>query len=71
MKVEDITPSKFMCGIGACPAIFKTEHDTYVVIGRRLDGRWPAALQHRVGPEETLVEVPKELLDALLNKHRE
>ena len=63
MKLTDLTPEKYRsCAIAACPALFRTDRGTYVVIGKVLDdGVVPAG---RVGPGEIAVELPAELIDA-------
>lgn len=64
MKLTEITPKQLQCGIGACPAIFETDHGTYVLIGRNLADVLPNELKGRVGTHETVIEIPKELLAA-------
>lgn len=63
VKLTDLTPDKYRsCAIAACPAVFKTDRGTYVVIGKVLDdGVVP---EGRVGPGEIAVELPGDLLDA-------
>jgi hypothetical protein len=62
MKLTEITPKQFQCGIGACRAIFKTDNETYIIIGRNLTNDLPPELTGRIAPHETAIEVPKELL---------
>jgi len=62
VKLTDLTPSKFRsCAIAACPALFKTDRGTYVVIGKVIDSA--TVPEGRVGPGEIVVELPAELLD--------
>ena len=63
MKLTDLTPEKYRsCAIAACPALFRTDRGTYVVIGKVLDdGVVPAG---RAGPGEIAVELPAGLIDA-------
>jgi hypothetical protein len=65
MKLKDITPKKFSCGIGACPAIFKTAEGRYVVIGKRLPADASPDLAGRIAPGEAAVEIPAGLMRAL------
>ncbi len=59
MKVTDITPAMHFCGIGLCPAVYKTDRGTVLVVGkRRKPNECSADLDGRVGPDEELVEIP-------------
>ena len=59
MKVTDITPAAHFCGIGMCSAVYKTDHETLLVVGkRRKPSECSADLDDRVGPDEGLVEIP-------------
>ena len=63
MKLTDLTPEKYRsCAIAACPALFRTDRGTYVVIGTVLGD--DVVPEGRVGPGEIAVELPAELLDA-------
>jgi len=65
MKLTDITPKSFDCGIGGCPALFETGHGTYVLIGKRLSGGDAQQLAARTGSDEIAIEIPGELLSNL------
>lgn len=61
--VEDLTPEPLQCGISnACPAIFKTNKGSYALIGKKLNAK-ALNINKRVGKDEVLIEVPKELID--------
>ncbi len=63
MKLEDITPNALRCGIGVCPALFKTDRGSVLVVGRRLsEEEVQQDLAGRVGVDEWVVEVPQSLL---------
>jgi len=70
MKLIDITPKSIKsesCGIGACPAIFKTDRDTYVIVGKNLPPEETRELlKNKVGPDESVIELPKRFLEVLL-----
>lgn len=67
MKLIEKTPETLICLIAQCPAIFETDRDSYVVIGKLLTTEQIAVLLNgRVGKEEAAVEFPKELLAKLL-----
>jgi len=39
MKLIEITPESIrseLCGFGSCLSIFKTDQDTYIIIGKKL-----------------------------------
>ncbi len=62
MVLRELTPQKFSCGWGACPAIFEDEKNKkYLLIGKVVDTR-KHKLDMRVGKGEVLVEIPKGLL---------
>lgn len=63
MKLIEKTPKTLQCIVGTCPAIFKTDRNTYIVIGKRVsDKRISQRLIDRVGQDEIIVEFPKQLL---------
>ncbi len=63
LRITEVTPSSMHCGIGSCPAIFKTDHDTFIIIGSRLNPRQTKQLfPGKLGSGEVAIEVPKELL---------
>lgn len=69
MKLKDITPEPFMQACGkcscGCPAVFETENDSYVIIGKILPAGVVAQLQGRVAEDELVIEVPKGMIDGL------
>lgn len=66
MKMKDITPAEFVCSTcQACPAVFETENNSYVIIGKKLSAEALAAVAGRVGDDEYVIEVPKGMLAKL------
>jgi len=66
MKVKDITPTQFSCGVGACPAVFRTDQGTFLLVGRALTSSEIARLiPGRVSVNERAVEIPEELARTL------
>jgi hypothetical protein len=64
MKLTDLTPPRFACVIGTCPAVYRTDRGTYVLVGQRLElGELPGV---RIGEGETAIEVSAELLEEAL-----
>lgn len=62
--LREVTPTHLQCGLGACPAVFETDNDTYVVVGQAVPhDKLPPG---RVASGETVVEIPRAILDHLL-----
>ncbi len=61
-KVVDVTPEEYICPLADCPAVLKTDACTYLIIGKILDHSHPAVIG-RIGRDETVVEIPAELLE--------
>ena len=71
-KLTDITPAKFQCG-GAtpvCPAVFKSNQNTYIIIGRAVSLTEHPGLSRRVGDDETLIEISAELVESAIHGRR-
>ena len=66
MKIKEITPSSLFCGVGACTSVFETEKETFLIIGKKLDsGDIPNEVRKKIGNDEMIIEVPKELITEL------
>ncbi len=66
MKIEDITPVEFFCGVGACPSVFRTDQDTLLLVGRALSlSEIQQLIPGRISSHEGVVEVPIGLVKAL------
>jgi hypothetical protein len=62
----EITPTNLRCGIGACPAVFKTPAGSLVIVGRSLSsGERGGFLAGRIAPDETAVEIDAALVEGL------
>ncbi|GAH61273.1 unnamed protein product [marine sediment metagenome] len=61
---EELTPKAltFCPPFGGCPAIFETNKGSYALIGKKLNAK-ALNINKRVGKDEVLIEVPKELID--------
>jgi hypothetical protein len=63
LKIEkELTPKLEMCIVGSCPAIFETNKKSYAVIGKVLNAK-ELGIGKRVGKNEVLIEVPKNIID--------
>ena len=71
-KLIDITPSKFQCGNATptCPAVFKSNQNTYIIIGKAVSLIEHPGLRNRVGDDETLIEISAELVESAIRGHR-
>ena len=61
MKIKDVTPSRFSCAGGACPAVYETDKGTYLIVGNKVANS-DNLLSGKIGPNETIIEVPVELI---------
>ncbi len=64
-NLKEVTPQEMYCIVGSCPAIYKTTiegRDVYLAIGKQIAPS-EAGLEEKIGPDEVLVEVPRELID--------
>ena len=69
MKLIEKTPKFMMCILGGCPAVFETDRDTYVVIGKKLSQEEITEFfKGRIGTGEMVIEFPKVLLEDILNR---
>ena len=67
-RLTNVTPAEFACPpFGTCPSIHLAETDTYVVVGRLVQPDEFPELEGRVGPDEVAIEIPRDLLDKLIN----
>ena len=64
--IKEITPIQFMCILTACPSIFEAEKGTFLIIGKKLDNEnIPDEVKRKIGSDEMVIEVPKNLLTDL------
>ncbi len=64
--IREITTEKILaCGIAACPSSYEATKEgekVYLIVGKTVNPN-DAGLEKRVGEGETLIEVPRELID--------
>lgn len=66
LRLKERTPEAFMCSKCAkCPAVFETENDSYVIIGKILPPEVVQQLAGRIGDDEFVIEVPKGMIDKM------
>lgn len=56
--IADLTPTRFLCGALACPAVLKTDSGSCIVIGTVVPRDDLGEYAGRVGEHEVAVEVP-------------
>ena len=63
--LKDLTPAQYKCAPGSsmCPALLKSNAGTYIIIGKSLDLDMKNSLSHRIGHDETALEISAELLE--------
>lgn len=66
MKLNEITPEAYVCAsCDKCPAVFETENNSYVIIGKKLPATAVEQLTGRIADDEFVIEVPKGMIDGL------
>ena len=66
IKCFEITPKRFHCIAAACPSVFETEKGTFLIIGKELDNEnIPDEVRKKIGNNEMVIEVPKNLITNL------
>ena len=65
-KLTDITPEKYVCISGNCPAVLQSENQTYVIIGKKVNSAQYPALTNRVAQDEVALEVSMDLIQKAL-----
>jgi len=67
-QLKNITPQSMQCGAFGCPAIYETEDDGYVIIGKIVDKTTANELKNAVSKGEIAVTIPKKLLKGIKTK---
>ncbi len=62
--IREITPKEMDCILASCPAIFKTNKESYVLIGKKIEAE-EIGISKRVGKDEIAIEIPKNLIDKM------
>lgn len=68
MKLKEITPKAYQCAWGSCPAIYKVVgKDKLVIVGSKVNPE-ELGITHRVGRDEQVVIIDKEMLKQIFEK---
>ena len=59
---KELTPIESCIGGMGCPAIFETNQNSYVIIGKKINAK-ELGISNRLGKNEVLIEVQKNLID--------
>jgi hypothetical protein len=60
MVLKNLTPAKFICGLGECPAVYLEEDGKHLrIIGKCIE---PGELSGHIGSDETVIRVEREML---------
>ncbi len=66
MKLKELTPAEYICSdCKTCPAVFESDRDTYVIIGKKLSEAEYGKLAERIASDEFVIEVPKGMIDKI------
>jgi hypothetical protein len=69
MNTKEITPKEFSCGIGGCPVIFKTDRETYIIVGKVPAGMdLTREVLEKMSSGHLAVEVPVGVIDMLTSR---
>ena len=60
-KIKDVTHKEFSCWVLSCPTIYEGK-EVYLIVGKTINPA-KAGLEKKVGEGESLIEVPKALID--------
>ncbi len=66
--LREMTPKELLCIIGGCPSSYEAKspegNGVYLIVGRVVNPT-EAGLESKVGEGETLIEVPRALIDKM------
>lgn len=70
MKLTEITPTELRCDTCdcGCPAVFESDNNSYVIIGKKLGENVQTQLKGRIADDEFVVEISKEMLEGIFQK---
>ena len=69
LAVVEITPAHFLCAACACPSVFETDRETFVLVGEKVNLKdAPEKIKNKIGAGETAIEIPKGLITELFSK---
>lgn len=60
--MKDVTPDKFRCSIGACPAVYDLGDGNVLIIGKKAALKEKNILDNEVGNNENAIVIDKDML---------
>jgi hypothetical protein len=63
LEIRELTPEQSKCVIGGCPRVYEKK-ELYLIIGRQINPR-VVGLDGKMGEDEALVAIPKEIIDKM------
>lgn len=69
--LREINPQEMACGIGACPSTYEAKREgknVYLIVGKVINPSEVGleGLEKKIGEGETLIEIPRELIDNMV-----
>jgi hypothetical protein len=61
--LKEITPAHLRCSLGACPAVFESNAEEIVIIGKKADLALIQKLEGRVAEDEYVIVIRREFLE--------
>jgi hypothetical protein len=61
--LEEITPDRYKCSIGVCPAAFRLEDGKILLIGKKVDLTILNQISDRIGDDEYAIVVDAGMLE--------
>lgn len=68
-KLREITPKAYQCAVNICPAVYITEKgDKLAIVGTKVDNLEELGISEKVGENEQVVMIDKEILKQIFEK---
>ena len=64
----DLTPEKFRCSWGGCPAVFDTINGELLIIGKKPSASLAKEIEGKVGEDEWAIVIDRQLLSNITEK---
>jgi hypothetical protein len=64
-EIKEITPAHLRCTFGGCPAVFESNPEEVIIVGKKADLDIMRKLEGRVAEDEYVVVIRREFLENL------
>lgn len=61
--MKEITPSRYRCALGSCPAAFKLDDGRILLIGKKAEASLANQIKDRIGNDEYAIVVEAGMLE--------